>query len=169
MTLSAVSSARPNFYTNVIVKDARFKSTAAIHDMLLLEPVTRAAVQAVIADAEKLGIPLMPWETYRSKERQALLFAKKATKLKNVGVHHYGLACDLVKSIDGQPSWKGDFGFLLKLARKHGLISGQDWGEPDKPHTFIDACHVQRITVARQKALFAGTWYPAPDYDPFGG
>jgi hypothetical protein len=27
--------------------------------------------------------------------------------------------------------------------------------------------HVQRGTVARQRTLFAGTWYPADDYDPY--
>jgi hypothetical protein len=154
------------FYTDVIAKDSRFHSTAAIHDMLLLEPVTRVAVQAVIADAKKLGVDLMPFETYRSKERQLMLFKQGATKLKDVGVHHYGLACDLPKSIHGDPSWKGDFGFLVKLCAKHGLISGLDWGQPGKKHSFIDGCHVQRVSLAKQKALFAGTWYPDAYYRP---
>jgi hypothetical protein len=48
--------------------------------------------------------------------------SSEATKLKTVGVHHYGLACDLVKDIAGEPSWKGDFAFLGRLAKKHRLI-----------------------------------------------
>jgi hypothetical protein len=77
-----------------------------------------------------------------------------------VGVHHYGLACDLVKDVAGQPSWKGDFKFLGKLAKKHKMIWGGDWGKPDVKHRFVDSVHVQRCTVARQRTLFAGTWYP---------
>ena len=156
-----------SFYTDTIVKDNRFHSTKEVHDLMLLEPVTRAAVKAVIADAGAMGIKLMAWETYRSKERQEALFVAKATKLKTVGVHHYGLACDLVKDVNGQPSWKGDFTFLTKLCKKHGLISGNDWGQPWAKHKFIDSCHVQRITLQRQKALFAGKWYPDSAYDPY--
>ena len=44
--------------------------------------------------------------------------AQTATQLKTVGVHHYGLACDLVKDIGGSASWKVDFSFLGKLAKK---------------------------------------------------
>lgn len=157
-----------SFYTDVILKDARFKSTSAVHDLALLEPVTRAAVQSIIADAKAAGVALMAFETYRSKERQLMLFKQGATKLKNVGVHHYGLACDLVRDIGGQPSWKGDFTFLTALCKKHGLISGNDWGQPKIKHTFIDPDHVQRCTLGKQPELFAGTWYPGPDYNPYG-
>src|SRR4051812_25117130 len=102
-----------SFYTDVIVNDPRFHTTQPVHDIMLLEPVTRAAVQAIIADAKNAGIELGAFETYRSKERQELLYQQKATKLQKVGVHHYGLACDLVKMIGNQPSWKGSFEFLL--------------------------------------------------------
>jgi LAS superfamily LD-carboxypeptidase LdcB len=75
-------------------------------------------VLAIIADAAAAGIKLMAFETFRSQVRQTKLFQQKATKLKKVGVHHYGLACDLVKDVAGQPSWKGDFKFLGKLAKE---------------------------------------------------
>ncbi len=102
----------------------------------------------------------MSFETYRSQERQAKLFVDGTTKLKNVGVHHYGLACDIVRSVDGKPSWDGDFSIIGRLAKKHGLVWGGDW------KTFPDAYHVQRCRMADQKALFAGTWYPSETYDP---
>jgi len=156
-----------NFYTEVIAKDPRFHSTEPVHDLALLEPVTRAAVLAVIADAEADGIHLMAWETYRSKERQLMLYEQKATKLKNVGVHHYGLAGDFVRLVKGKPSWEGDFSIILRLAMKHKLICGADWGQPKAKHTFIDPGHVQRCSLARQNALFGGKWYPAADYDPY--
>jgi hypothetical protein len=110
---------------------------------------------------------LMAFETYRSKERQQLLFDQKVTKLQTVGVHHYGLACDIVRNIGGHPSWKGDLSIIGRLARKHGLVWGGDWGRPDVTPSFVDPVHVQRCPVSRQKELFAGTWYPDDAYDPW--
>lgn len=157
-----------NFYTDVIQRDGRFHSAERIDDLGLLEPGTRAQVESIVAEARQLyGIDLMVFETYRSTERQEALYAQGATKLKKVGVHHYGLACDLVKSVNGQPSWKGDFSFLGQLARRHGLIWGGDWGTPGTKPGFVDDDHVQRCTVGRQASLFAGSWYPDADYDPY--
>lgn len=158
-----------SFYEDVIHCDARFHSAARINDMALLEPVTRAAVEAIMRDAAAAWTPLLVFETYRSQARQEALFNHGATQLRRVGVHGFGLAADLVKDINGEPSWKGDFAFLAALARKHGLISGLDWGMPGVPHSFIDACHVQRITVADQARLFVVPWYPEPTYSPWTG
>lgn len=151
-----------SFYSDVIQKDPRFHSTSRVVDLSLLEPVTRASVQAILAASPT---PIMVFETYRSQERQAILYAQKATELKTVGVHHYGLACDLVKNIMGDPSWKGDFTFLKKLAEDNGLLWGGDWGNSTIIHSFVDEDHVQRINVADQNRLFAG-WYPDDSYRP---
>ena len=155
-----------NFYTDVIEKDSRFDTTDRIADMSLLEPSTRQRVEAIIAEAKSQGIELMIFETYRSQARQLQLFNQGATQLQTVGVHHYGLACDIVKCINGEPSWKGDFSFLGTLAKKHGLIWGGDWGSPSAKHTFFDYDHVQRCSVGDQQALFNGGWYPDQNYDP---
>jgi len=156
-----------SFYTDVIEGDSRFNSASRIVDPGLLEPITRAAVQAIMADAHALGIELMVFETYRSQARQQALFNQHATQLRHVGVHHYGLACDLVKSVGGEPSWKGDFSFLGHLARAHKLIWGGDWGTPGQHHSLIDAVHVQRCPVGRQASLFRGDWYPDAAYNPY--
>jgi len=155
------------FYTDVIKLDPRFHSAKPIGDLNLLEPTTRDLVRQIIHDAATLGFELMAFETYRSQERQEELFNQHATQLKKVGVHHYGLACDLVKLVGGAPSWKGDFTFLGRLAYQHKLIWGGDWGTPKLPHKSFDAVHVQRCSVARQAALFRGEWYPEEDYDPY--
>lgn len=156
-----------SFYTAIITNDSRFHSTQRINDLDLLEPITRQKVLDIVADADAHGIHLMVFETFRSKERQRMLFDQGATKLKNIGVHHYGLAADIVKDVNGEPSWKGDFSFLGHLAHAHGLISGIDWGNPSIHHTFIDSDHVQRITLARQAKLFSLKWYPDDSYDPY--
>ena len=156
-----------NFFTDVIELDSRFHSTKPVRDFNLLEPITRALVQQIIQDAATLGFALMAFETYRSQERQEQLFNQHATQLRQVGVHHYGLACDLVKVVGVAPSWKGDFTFLGRLAHQHMLIWGGDWGTPNLPHKSFDAVHVQRCSVARQAALFRGEWYPDDNYDPY--
>lgn len=165
--ISSAALVAANFYESVIKQDARFKSSKRVADPALLEPQTRAAVQAIIADAAVMGLNLVIFETFRSNERQQLLFDQGASKLRKVGVHHYGLACDLVKSIDGEPSWKGSFAFLGDLARHHGLIWGGDWGQANTKHTFLDDDHVQRCTLGRQAALFAESWYPDAVYSPY--
>src|ERR1700733_507920 len=98
-----------NFYTEVLAN----YTTRRCADPLMLEPVTRAAVASIIAIAKaELKMDLIIFETFRTQARQEQLYAQKATELRIVGVHGYGLAADLVKSINGQPSWAGDFSFL---------------------------------------------------------
>jgi hypothetical protein len=149
-----------NFYTDTICTDSRMDSIARVSDIALLEPVTRKAVQQIILAAGAQGITLSAFETFRSQVRQQFLFTQGATKLQTVGVHHYGLACDLVVMIGGEPTWKVDYIFLQALAKQFGLIWGGDWGTPGTLHKFVDSDHVQRITIPQQGALFAGTWYP---------
>jgi hypothetical protein len=156
-----------SFYEDVIKNDRRFESVKRVSDMELLEPVTRAAISNIVEDARALGIDLMVFETYRSPARQQQLFNQGASKLRVVGVHHYGLACDLVKVVSDEPSWKGDFSFLGRLAHEHGLIWGGDWGDPTVSHSFVDAVHVQRCAVSMQPALFRGSFYPEATYDPY--
>jgi hypothetical protein len=158
-----------NFFADVIEKNPNFEGLDRVADLNLLEPITRQKVQSILEEALARGLKLMVFETYRSQARQEALFEQGATQLQQVGVHHYGLACDIVKSIGGQPSWKGDFSLLGELARAHGLIWGGDWGSPGRPHQFVDLVHVQRCSIAKQAALFKGRWYPADDYDPYKG
>lgn len=151
-----------NFYLDVIQKDNRFRLASKINDLALLEPITRAAVNSIIAAAfSRFSIIIAVTETYRSLERQKALFAAHATEREDVGVHHYGLAADFVKLVHGGVTWKGDWTFLRTLAEEHGMISGLDWGEPNIKHSLIDADHVQRCKKQEQAALFAGLWYPA--------
>ena len=118
-----------------------------------------------MAASEAAGTELIITETYRSSERQQQLYDQKLTQLRTVGVHHYGLACDFAKMINGKASWDGDWTFCAELAKKVStadriVISGTDWGEPDQSHSFVDSDHIQGCTVAQQTELFAGTWYP---------
>jgi D-alanyl-D-alanine carboxypeptidase len=158
-----------NFFTDVISKDPRFTSTERIADIKLLEPATNSRVQAIISSAYTMGVPLMVFETFRSRERQQLLYQQGVTRLKEVGVHFYGLACDIVRSVNGEPSWKGDWAFLGELAQANGMIWGGNWGQPGVQHKFVDSVHVQRCTVNDQPSLFSSLWYPDASYNPYEG
>jgi hypothetical protein len=156
-----------DFYSDVILGSSFFNTPKRIDDPALLEPVTRRLVERIVTSARQMGAEVMIYETYRSQQRQQELFSNGATKLRRVGVHHYGLACDIVRVVGGEPSWKGDFSFLGQLAQSCGMIWGGDWGAPNMKHSFIDSVHVQRCTVARQGDLFSGVWYPDENYNPY--
>lgn len=157
-----------SFYADVLARNPRMGSPARVSDLTFLEPVTREAVRRILVDAGAMGVDLLAWETYRSRARQQVLYDRGASKLRSVGVHHYGLACDLVRAVGvDEVSWKGDWTFLGELARAHRLVWGGDWGAPGRRHGFVDAVHVQRCTVARQPSLFRGEWYPNDSYDPY--
>lgn len=148
-----------NFYQNIIKKDKRFNHLNRIGDLDLLEPSFRARVQAIVSELAAAGIQVRIIETYRSKARQQDLYLHKHTKLKRVGVHHYGLACDFVYMVNGKPSWSGSYAKLGELAKKHKLVWGGSW------KTFKDLGHVQMCSLKDQTQLFAEKWYPQPDYD----
>jgi len=157
-----------SFYDAVVRTSAAFKSDAICKDLGLLEPGTRAAVLAIVDEAKTAGHDLRVLETYRSQVRQHALFLQHATKLSTVGCHGYGVAVDFGVFINGKyAEANGPYVFLRELARKHGMISGQDWGHA-REGSFVDSGHVQRVPVWRQSALFSGAWYPpAEGYDPY--
>lgn len=156
-----------NFYSTVIRNSKAFRSDAVCKDMALLEPGTRAAVLALVDEAKQEGHDLRVLETYRSQTRQSRLYVQHATQLRVVGCHGYGVAVDFGVFIDGRYAENNTpYVFLRTLARKHGLISGQDWGH-SKTGGFVDSGHVQRVPVWRQAAMFNGGWYPPEVYDPY--
>lgn len=157
-----------NFHTDVILKDSRANSLVPINDVSLLEPGTRAAIAKMIVLAHEAGHELRVGETYRSQALQHADYLRGVTKLSKVGCHGYGLACDLRLYINGVYDPNGsDYMFFETLCRQARMISGIDWGEHSLGHSFHDWDHVQRVPLFRQPALFDGSWYPAPDYDPW--
>lgn len=156
----------PSFYDTVIRNSKAFRSDNRYGGMDLLEPGTRAAVTALVQEAHEAGIDIRLLETYRSQTRQSALFMKGATQLRTVGCHGYGVAADFGVFVNGKYATNAKpYLFLRKLARKHKLISGLDWGKAG-PISW-DSGHVQRVPVWRQSALFSGSWYPPVNYDPY--
>jgi hypothetical protein len=155
-----------NFYTDVIRKDPRFRLPNLNKDLGLLEPAFRSRVLKFKEFAEHQGHVVTILETYRSPARQAALFKKGATQLKNVGVHGYGGAVDFALYINGKYDPNGhDYLCFAAIAKQAGVVSGIDWGDPSKRHTFQDFDHIQFCPVFLQADLFAQKWYPPENYD----
>ena len=142
------------FFSRVIKPHPAFTSPARCNNMMLLEPVMRSRVECILATMAAAGHAMQVWETFRSTVRQEALYKAGKTKLRAVGVHHYGLAADLVFWDGMDPSWRGDWELYGRAAEEQGLVWGGSWA------TFHDCPHVQRIGVGQQAALFAGTYYP---------
>jgi hypothetical protein len=165
-----------NFYTDVIQKDPRYLSLLPCRDTSLLEPGFRSRVAAVIAGAKYMGITLVTTETFRSAARQQDLYASGRTKPgqiltkldgqspQQIGVHHFGLACDFARLEGGKADWAtADWLLLGELAKDQGLTWGGDWGEPSnlhKPGEFHDWDHLQGCSLIQEPGLFSGRWYP---------
>jgi hypothetical protein len=155
------------FYDTVLRNSRAFRSDDVCKDVGMLEPGTRAAVLALQAEARADGVDLRVLETYRSQTRQSYLFTKRATQLRTVGCHGYGVAADFGVFVNGKYAVDNKpYVFLKALARRHGLVSGQDWGHKSEGG-FVDSGHVQRVPVWRQSALFSDAWYPPEVYDPY--
>ena len=160
-----------SFYTDVILKDPRVRTpnvNTVICDLNLLEPGTRAAVMQMQAMAHAAGHELKIAETFRTQARQHYLWTKGFTKLSHVGMHGYGLAADLQLFVNGKydPD-ESHYAFMHAMSVRCKLVSGQGWGTAKAPHTYTDWDHVQRVPIFRQDAVFAGSWYPPADYDPW--
>jgi hypothetical protein len=157
-----------SFYDTVIRNSKAFRSDARYGGMDLLEPGTRQAVTDMVAEAKADGHDLRVLETYRSQTRQSYLFTKHLTQLRNVGCHGYGVAVDF--GVFRAGNYLGDdkeYKFIGPLARKHGMVSGLDWGHNYPNRGFVDSGHVQRVPIFRQNAMFNGAWYPPTVYDPY--
>ena len=142
-----------NAFLKRLRDDARFHSPERIADPGLLYPPFRRKVEAILRGAKAQGQDYVLFETYRSQERQVELFRQGVTQLRTVGVHHFGLAADLVRRVDGRLTWSADYRLLGELADEEGLVWGGRW-------KFRDAAHIQAIAVKDQARLFRGEWFP---------
>jgi hypothetical protein len=123
-------------------------STLAIDNSLdSLRPEVAALARKLVEIAHQKGIEVIVFETCRTQERQTALFKEGATKLRVVGAHGYGLAFDVAKKVNCQPSFKGSFSEIGEIGKSLGLTWGGDQG------VFSDAAHFQLGTNAEMPAI----------------
>ena len=110
-------------------------STQRIASLDILHPSFREKLQAVLTELQTKAIPFEVFESYRTPERQAFLFAQGRTRPGAVvtkadawfSYHQYGLAVDMVLKLNGNWSWDtsganaAHWKTLHAVAATHGL------------------------------------------------
>ena len=112
-----------------------------IRDIEQLDPRFKQIVYDLVKDLEYHRIPIKPFETKRTLERQKKLYKDGASKtLKSK--HLEGLACDFVV-VDNKDKWSWDYKlyahyydmFGAIAVKKYGLVWGGNWENfRDYPH-----------------------------------
>jgi hypothetical protein len=132
-------------------------TTAIINDISCLYPPFRDKVMLVQQKAKEQGLPHRVFETYRSDERQAIVYPGHHL---NINVHHVLIATDFVPYVEPhgwtwdrpQQEWEA-FGALVESL---GLTWGGRW------RSIIDCPHIQGVSVADQADLLKHIY---PDYE----
>src|SRR3989338_2334322 len=149
-----------NWYEDGIKKHKQYKLTSLASDVDILHPQFAFCILKLVINAHKEGLRVCIFETYRSQERQLDLFNKGKTKLSKNGMHHFGVATDVVfRTEKNQPIWHGNWEALGKIGKEFGLFWGGDW------ESFRDYPHFQLIpaTVGDQAKIINGDYQPHDD------
>jgi len=105
----------------------------------LLFPTIKTKAEEICSEVNDLHI----FETYRSNVRQLQLYNNGSSKIKQFGMHFYGIAVDLVfRDIHGW-TWDGDYKTVRRKYKERGLIVLGSW----------DMAHAQMVTVSQQSNL----------------
>lgn len=133
-----------DFFANVIYKSDKYETQSPCNDTDLLFPPFYAIVMEMI-NAYQEQHETIPFvlETYRSNTLQRIYFNRGASKIRQNGMHHYGIAVDLVGRANGQIDYEVlDYAWLRDWAKNNGLTV-LDW----------ELAHFQFIPVASQNEL----------------
>jgi len=146
-----------NWYNNKIKAHPNYNSKKLTVDIDILYPPFAFLVIKTFALSRSEKLRICIYETYRSQGRQLDLFNQGKTKLSTNGMHHFGVATDIVfLNEKSQPSWDGKYNWkrLGEIGKSLGLTWGGDWG--------WDNAHFQFIPVKAQ-AKIVSTNYPTYD------
>ncbi|MBI4087077.1 M15 family metallopeptidase [Candidatus Kaiserbacteria bacterium] len=151
-----------SWYTANIRPSPVYWQTGRSDGLELLYPPFALAILTLFVRARSEGLPVTIYETYRSQERQLQLFNQGATKLKKNGMHHFGIAADIVfLTQSGNPSW-AETNNWARIGAIGGAL-GLEWG--GLWSGFVDKPHFQLVpaTVSAQAKIVAGEYpaYPA--------
>lgn len=104
-------------------------SIQMITDLKALHPIFRDYIRQLISTCKKMGIELAVVESFRTATKQAEYFGMGKKFTRSAGgqsKHQYGLACDVVPIVHGEPRWDDK-----ALWRKIGVAGeklGLRWG-----------------------------------------
>ncbi len=151
-----------NWHKDHILNHPLFNTIGIVNDPSFLYPPFREKIQRLIVIATESGLNVGLYETYRSQARQLALFKQRKTKIKINGMHHYGVAADIVFTTPGGGwTWTprngaSDWKRLGQICKDLGLVWGGDW------RGLVDCPHLQFVSVAEQDAIRRGEYPAAP-------
>ncbi len=147
-----------NWYDDVIKKSPKYLSPTLVNDVDLLYPKFLLLILKTFVTARKEGLSVTLFETYRSQQRQVELFARGVTRLQTNGMHHFGIATDIVFLNGKNPSFapNNNWARLGAIGRGFGLEWGGSW------QGFVDLPHFQLVpaTVADQAQIINKNYPP---------
>lgn len=147
-----------NWYDDVIIKSPKYLSPVLVNDVDLLYPKFLLLILKTFVTARKEGLQVMLFETYRSQQRQAELFARGVTRLQRNGMHHFGIATDIVFLNGNNPSFApgNNWQRLGAIGRGFSLEWGGSWA------SFVDLPHFQLVpaTVADHAQIIQKNYPP---------
>lgn len=133
-----------NHYISRIITSDRYLSPNPVRDTYLLFPPFKTLLDELITlYTQNSNDEIYILETYRSNTLQLAYYNRGASKIRSNGMHHYGIAVDLVRGKSGKYlDYKLNYVLLRKLANNLGLTV----------LNFEDA-HYQFIPVSLQDEL----------------
>ena len=114
-----------------------------------LRPEVRPMVDAFLAACTAAGFDLIVTATSRTLAEQAALYAQGRTtpgpRVTNAppgtSAHNYGLAIDIVPTVNGKPDWNGHDAVWQQIGNL-GQAAGLEWfGAPGSP--YVEMPHFQ--------------------------
>jgi hypothetical protein len=141
-----------------------FASAKVNHDLDVLAPKFKTAVEGAIEECRANGLDALVYETHRSAELQALYYERGRTiipphdtvtnaKSNLYSWHAYGLAVDVVSKQHGWDRSEEWFAKVAAAFRARGCRWGGEWKMKDLPHFQWANCKPSPSDRARE--LFA--------------
>ena len=126
-------------------------------DPAMLLPAFRARVEMVMRRLVAMDLDPVLHETFRSKERAAMLVASGKSKAKGgLSMHCYGVAADVICKHHKWSCHEHACTFFQQLgeqAQKCGLTWGGDWDWNPATNDGWDKPHLQAVPVAKQRFI----------------
>lgn len=132
-------------YLQKILTSDKFLSPGVVSDVDLLVPSFASKVELLRKEYIEYhkSVPVI-YESFRSDVRQLQCFQSGASKIKTAGMHHFGVAVDIIAlDSNNKPSWNIlNYFDLHRYANTLGLTVLN-----------FEACHFQLISVSEQNFL----------------
>lgn len=138
----------------------------------LLHPKIRQKVKDLIADMVANSVPMKVFESYRTPERQAYLYAQGRTrdldknKVTNANswesYHQYGVAVDMVIDHPNYGMWDTSDAIARGWWDKYHELAGNHGLEPlsfEKPHVQLKGIRVSQLLSGEEPGPGDDSWY----------